>query len=100
MSERRLKLNQTQEIPAWRVALTKLGRVGARTRRRRLLGWEYAPPEKGYPYLVYLKDRSVLRTSPIQEVRETDQGLIVRTLRSIYRVEYLGTGCFTEDPIG
>jgi hypothetical protein len=70
---------------------------GENAQRRSLVGWEYAAPEKGYPYLVYLNNRAVFQTTPIQEVKTADNGVIIQTLNSVYRVEYLSLGYFTED---
>ncbi len=98
MSHRRLKVSQTQEIPAWKVSVTKIEKGGEKAQTRSLVGWEYAAPEKGYPYLVYLHNRAVFQTTPIQDVRRADNELIIKTLNSVYSVEYVSLGYFTDDP--
>lgn len=99
MSGQRLRISQTQEIPAWRVSVTKLRGEGQGRTGKKLLGWEYASPQQGYPYLVYLKDHGVFRTSAVQELKETDDGVIIKTVNSVYHIEYRSMGCFTDDPV-
>jgi hypothetical protein len=89
MSSTRTKLGQTQEILAWKISLSKIGSAGEGPKKGSVIGWEYASPEKGYPYLVYLHDGAVFRSSPVQELREVEKGAIIKTLNSVYYVEYL-----------
>jgi len=100
MRGQRLRITQTQEIPAWKVSLTRMRGEGKGTKGKKLLGWEYASPQQGYPYLVYLRNHAVFQTSAVQELRETEDGVIIETINSVYHIEYLSTGCFTDDPIG
>ncbi len=99
MREQRLRISQTQEIPAWSVSVTKVLGEGQEKEGKKVLGWEYASPQQGYPYLVYLKDHGVFRTSAVQELRETENGVIIKTINSVYHIEYRSMGYFTDDPI-
>ena len=89
MSSTRTKLGQTQEILAWKISLSKIGSAEEGPKKGSVIGWEYASPEKGYPYLVYLHDGLVFRSSPVQELREIEKGVIIKTLNSTYYVHYL-----------
>ena len=89
MNNPRFKLRDTEETPARKIALTKVDEIFAFPKKGSVIGWEHAPPEKGCPYLVYLHKEAVLRTSPVQEVRKIDKGIIIKTLNSVYYVEYL-----------
>ena len=89
MSGTRFKSGQTQEILAWKISLSKIGDEERGPKKGSVIGWEYASPEKGYPYLIYLHDGAVFRSSPVQELREIEKGVIIKTLNSVYYVEYL-----------
>ena len=89
MNSKRFNLSQTQEILAWKISLSKIGSAEEGPKKGSVIGWEYASPEKGYPYLVYLHDGAVFKSSPVQELREIEKGVIIKTLNSVYYVEYL-----------
>ncbi len=100
MSSPRFKLGETQEIPGWKISLSKIGDGHGHAKKGSVIGWEYASPEKGYPYLVYLHNGAVFRTSPIQEVREIEKGVIIKTLNSVYYVEYLDMEYMARKVVG
>ncbi len=89
MNNARFKLRDTEETPARKIALTKVDEIFALPKKGSVIGWEYASPDRGCPYLVYLHKEAVIRTSPVQEVREIERGVIIKTLNSVYCVEYL-----------
>jgi hypothetical protein len=95
--QRAAGLSGTQELPAWKIHITKLQGSDQNAKGRRLVGWEYSSPETGYPYLVYLKGNGVLKTSVVEEVREVSDGLVIKTRNSIYHIAYLGRGYFADE---
>ena len=84
------KLSRTQDIPARKISVTKVQDTSPESPRGSLIGWEYVSPKDGCPYLIYLDRGTVLKTSSVQEIRETDTGVVIRTRNSTYKVEYLG----------
>jgi Uma2 family endonuclease len=54
-----------------------------------IIGWETTPPERGQRYTLSLGQGRILRTSPVQEIQEIKGGMLIRTLNSTYRIEYL-----------
>ena len=83
------KLSRTQEIPARKISVTKVQDTSPESPRGSLIGWEYLCPKDGCPYLIYLDRGAVLKTSSVQEIRETDTGVVIKTRNSTYKVEYL-----------
>jgi len=81
-------MSKTVEILTRRISLSRIDSVG-KDPKGAVVGWEHAPPQKGERYTVYLGKGRVLRTSPVEDVRENLETLLVRTANSIYRVEYL-----------
>jgi len=79
---------KTCEILSKRIALSKIERIGDDPRGT-VVGWESAPPVKGERYAVYLGKGRVLRTSVVEEVRETPESVLIKTANSIYKVQYL-----------
>jgi hypothetical protein len=80
---------QATLAPSRKIALTKLGEVVAPPKTGGVIGWEYTPPQKGRPYVIYLEKGLVLRTSLVQEVQKGRNTLLLKTLNSLYRVDYL-----------
>ncbi len=78
----------TSEILSQKISLTKIDSVG-RDARGAVVGWESAPPREGERYTVYLGNGRLLRTSTVEDVRDTLGAFLVKTANSIYRVEYL-----------
>ena len=78
----------TLEIASRKISLARIESV-ATDRKGELIGWEYAPPKKGDRYTVSLGKGRILRTSPVQDVKQSDDALLIKTVNSIYRVEYL-----------
>jgi hypothetical protein len=89
MVEGRRKVIRTEEMPLSKVSVRKVAQLGEKVKPDSLTGWEYAPPEKGQPYLVYLKDGAVFRTSQVKEVERIEKGFVLRTENSIYEVRYI-----------
>ncbi len=79
---------KTAEIATRKISLARIESV-ATDRKGELVGWEYAPPKKGERYTVSLGRGRLLRTSPVQDVKQSDNALLIKTVNSIYRVEYL-----------
>jgi hypothetical protein len=79
---------KTREIQSRKISLARVENKAAE-HRGNVVGWEYGPPKEGERYTVYLGKGRVLRTSPVQEVRESDKIIWVKTVNSFYRVEYL-----------
>ncbi len=83
------QLAKTEEGTRRKISLTKLETVGREPRRGSVIGWECAFPQRGHPYLVQLHRGAILRTSPVQEIRKGREILIIKTMNSVYQVEYL-----------
>jgi len=81
-------LTRTDQGVRRKISLTKIENVGG-PQKGSVIGWECAPPQQGYPYMVQLHQGAVLRTSPIQHVREGSEVVIIRTMNSVYQVAYL-----------
>jgi hypothetical protein len=84
-----LDLTKTEESPLKKISVTKLGNMSQDTKKGGFIAWEYAPPLRGQRYKILIYEGVVLRTSLVRDVKETDGGLIVETLNSVYRVRYL-----------
>jgi hypothetical protein len=81
-------LTKTEETLLKKISVTKLGNV-SKEKKGELVGWEYAPPQRGQPFKFFIYEGVVLKTSPVQDVKETNGGLIVKTYNSAYQVKYL-----------
>jgi hypothetical protein len=79
---------RTKEIRARRISLARL-EGGPDKLSDPIGGWEYSPPEVGERYLVYLGKGRLLRTSPVQRIRESGGFTWIETLNSVYRIQYL-----------
>ena len=89
MVRRKYNLNRTEEIPAWRISLTKLESIDGETKKGSVIGWEGAPPQKGRSYVIYLHEGTALKTSAVQDIQEADNAVIIKTANSVYQVEYI-----------
>jgi hypothetical protein len=83
-----LSLVKTHEILVKKISLTRIDSID-KEQKGAVIGWEYGPPRRGERYSVYLGDGKVLRTSPVEDVKETHCALLIKTMNSVYRVEYL-----------
>lgn len=81
-------LTATEEVHYRKISLKRLKSFKIEEKGG-VIGWEAAPPKVGERYAVYLGEGNVLRTSPVEEVKKTSHILMVKTMNSIYRVEYL-----------
>jgi hypothetical protein len=90
MEKRKDILTKTHESRARQISIARVETVTTGSKKGSLIGWEFDAPKRGSPYKVYLHEGMLLRTSPIQDFRETDKGLIIKTQNSVYQVEYLG----------
>ena len=96
MTNEKHNLEKTEEISAWKISLTKLEAMGMELRKGSLIGWVAHEPEEGRPYIVLLDKITGLKTSPVQEVEKVDNGFIIRTVNSIYQVEYIQKALITR----
>ena len=85
----------TEETSARKISVTRLMNGDLEPRRGSLIGWESACPRKGDPYLIYLHEGMLLKTSPVQEVSDNGDTLILKTVNSVYQVEYIQEGLGT-----
>lgn len=83
-----MSLVKTHEILVKKISLTRIESID-KEQKGAVIGWEYGPPRKGERYSVYLGEGKVLRTSPVEDVKETHYALLVKTRNSVYRVEYM-----------
>jgi hypothetical protein len=83
-----MNLRDTQEIQSRRVSLTKI-HAASNVKHEGLIGWEAAPPQEGESYVINLRKGRLLRTSPVVDIAETEDALLIRTLNSLYEVKYL-----------
>jgi hypothetical protein len=78
----------THMIPTHQVSLVKLSNNGSSNEP--VTGFEYVPPIVGQPYRIYIGDRKNFKTSPVEDIKEAHNGMLIRTKNSIYRIKYLG----------
>jgi len=81
--------SKTYEIVTTKISMVKVGDDG-KTRNGAIVGFEYSPPSLGDAYVIYMSDGRVLRTSPILDVKEVHDSLMLKTRNSIYRLCYVG----------
>jgi len=81
-------LVNTEEISYRKISLKRIKNFKIEERGG-VIGWEATPPQTGERYAVYLGEGNVLKTSPVAEVKPNGNVLMVKTMNSIYRVEYL-----------
>lgn len=79
---------RTCEILTRRIALSKIERIG-HDPKGTVVGWECSPPAKGERYGVYLGKGRVLRTSVVEDIREMQDYILIKTANSVYKVQYL-----------
>lgn len=82
------RLTKTHEILTQKISLTRIQALG-KANGRVVMGWEYAPPKKGEGYTIYLGSGKILKTSPVEDIKENFHALMIRTANSIYRIEYV-----------
>jgi hypothetical protein len=83
---------RTEETSSRKISVTRLHNGDVEPRRGSLIGWESTCPRKGDPYLIYLHEGMLLKTSPVQEVNDNGDTLILKTVNSVYQVEYIQEG--------
>ncbi len=83
-----MNMVKTCEVLTKKISLSRIDSVG-KDAKGAVVGWEYAPPEKGERYTVYLGKGRVLRTSPVEDIRRNLAALLIKTANSVYRVEYI-----------
>jgi hypothetical protein len=71
-----------------KVSLSKIYGMGM-DRSGPLIGWECAPPKRNERYGIFLRKRKTLRTSPVEEITETHDALVIKTVNSLYEIKYL-----------
>jgi hypothetical protein len=81
-------LTKTYEGVTRKISLTRIETLG-KDHKGVVIGWEYAAPAKGERYTIYLGKGKILRTSTVEEVKEMPRGIMIKTMNSIYRIEYL-----------
>ncbi len=80
-------LSDTQDNALRKVSLTKVFGKSKKTDQV-IMGWETAAPVKGKPYTVYLSRGRAFRTSRVETLKEEPKGLMIKTVNSLYHVEY------------
>jgi hypothetical protein len=81
-------LSDTQDNALRKVSLTKI--YGQRRRSENIIvGWESGAPVKGKPYTIYLSRGRAFRTSRVEEVKEASKGFVIKTMNSLYEVQYV-----------
>lgn len=84
----RSDLTGTDEVATRKVSLTRM--VGPKGERvSSIIGWDIAPPVEGESYCVSLGQGRVLRTSPVKEIHKGEKTLLIKTVNSTYRIDYL-----------
>jgi hypothetical protein len=81
-------LTSTQETLTQRVALTRIYGQGSELIKT-IIGWEYAAPKPGERYTIYLGKGKYLRTSPVQQVINSPNTLMIKTANSLYELKYV-----------
>ena len=83
-----MDLSDTEEVLTQKVALINPYGSG-KNRKDIVTGWECTPPQKNERYTIYLGKGKVFRTSPVQYIAKTKHALFIRTLNSLYQIEYI-----------
>jgi hypothetical protein len=81
-------LARAHKLPTHQVSLIKIGRNGSRNET--MAGFEYTPPLVGKPYRIYLGKGKNFKTSPVMDIKEAYNDVLIRTKNSMYRLRYLG----------
>ena len=89
MTNEEHNLRETEESFGWQISLTKIEKMWMEKKEGSFIGWAAHAPKEGEPYIVLLDKSNGLKTSPVQEVQEVSNGYIIRTLNSVYQVEYI-----------
>ena len=77
-------LTRTHTIPTHQISLMKLSDNGKSNEP--IAGFEYIPPIVGQPYRIYIGNGKNLMTSPVKDIKEAHNGILIKTKNSIYRV--------------
>ena len=90
MDEKSDKLLRTDLTRPRQISIiTKLKTVTKGATKGSVIAWECDSPKKGCHYIAFLLDGMLLKTSLVQDLRETENGLIIETQNSVYQIEYL-----------
>jgi hypothetical protein len=81
-------LTETDEVLPRKISLTRIASLST-AHTNVVNGWEYVAPAKGERYIVYLGKGRVLRTSTVEDIKILEQGILIKTVNSIYRIDYL-----------
>jgi hypothetical protein len=82
-----MDLRRTYEILTKKVSVIKVAK--GKNRTQEIVGYEYEIPTAGEPYSVFVNGGKVFKTSSVQEIKETYNGVLIKTKNSIYRIQYL-----------
>jgi hypothetical protein len=83
-----MNLTRTHEVLTTKVTIAKVNGNGKKPKKN-IEGYEYSPPAQGCPYVVYLGKGNVFKTSPVRDVKEVNDAIMLKTSNSIYRINYL-----------
>jgi hypothetical protein len=75
-------------VPTHQISLIKISNNGKSNEP--ISGFEYIPPIVGQPYRIYIGDGKNFKTSPVRDIKEAYNGILIKTKNSIYRIRYLG----------
>jgi hypothetical protein len=81
------KMWDTEETLTRKVALTLIC-GSAKIRNEMAVGWEYTPPQKSERYAIYMGKGKILRTSAVEGITETADGITIKTANSLHEVKY------------
>jgi hypothetical protein len=79
---------ETDEVQTRRMSLTRIESL-RKDHRDAVNGWEYAVPAKEERDINHLAKKRALRTSAVEDIKILPQGVMIETMNSIYRIEYL-----------
>ena len=82
------ELTSTEETLTQRVALTRICGLGY-DQNKTVFGWEYAPPQKGERYTLYLGKGKYLRSSLVEDITHIPDAVMIKTANSLYELKYL-----------
>ena len=87
VSEAGMDITKTHEILTTKVSFVKVD--SGKKSRQPIVGYEYEPPTLGFPYIVYLGQGNVFKTSRVWEVEAVNDAFMIKTANSVYRLDYL-----------
>jgi len=88
VAKRSPRMWDTEETLTRKVAVTRIYGVGD-IANEIVVGWECTPPQKRARYTIHVGRGRIFRTSPVEGITETVDGISIKTVNSLYEIKYL-----------